>query len=257
MIDPSYSISFPVAAAQRIAGNAYLIQGAIRGTCFSIGGDFVLTAGHAVEDLLASPTHGAVVAFYGPPGRFVGAEVAEAEVFDCDAAILRLDHVVPATREWFQVFRWTPAVLPLLTTVRSVGYAYGVQLAQGRHTIVHRAFQGTVVSSLSAYERPSGGDPITAYELSFAAPRGQSGAPLFVGDSPSLVAGMILGNSESKMLVFESEERQEDGSVSRIEKYESLTLGLAAQSSHILAQRSEMLGTTIKEYLGAHGLLEA
>ncbi len=66
----------------------------------------------------------------------------------------------------------------------------------------------------------------------------------------AVIHGMIIGNSESKMLVFRSEERDKNGdTVTAVEQYESLTLGIAITASEIIALPSKLLGSTIDEHL--------
>lgn len=100
------------------------------------------------------------------------------------------------------------------------------------------------------------GPAFPAYELSFAAPRGLSGAPLLNTRGTVFLHGVVIGNSQSRVPVFRSEERVSDGSSATIvEQYEALTLGIAVEASTILTQTSKLLGKSVREHLADHGLI--
>jgi hypothetical protein len=91
------------------------------------------------------------------------------------------------------------------------------------------------------------------YEVSFQVPRGLSGAPLLYPVDDLLVCGLVFGNSEHRMLVYRSEEVEEEGSVkASYQHWESLALGVAVTQTAIFQAKSTMLGTFIGDYLESH-----
>ena len=233
-----------------------MLEGDILGTCFAIGDNHFLTAAHVVRDFAGDRDRLLVVGIYNPAGQFIGSEVVDSESFSLDIALLQLKHPSAGTVSHFQRFRWRSDTLPLLADVQTVGYAYGMQpKAQGK-TILHRAFKGYLVSSPREYLPPSADMAFPAYELSFSAPRGLSGSPLFASTVPSHICGVVIGNSESKMLVLDSSETVSLGSATeRVERYESLSLGLAIRSDAVMELKSRLLGVTLGEHLKDIGLL--
>ena len=101
------------------------------------------------------------------------------------------------------------------------------------------------------------GSAFPVCELSFAMPRGLSGAPLLNSQGAVFVHGVVIGNSEARMLVFRSEERLTHGAVvAVVEQYEALTLGIAVEAKAVLTQTSTLLGKTIREHLVEHHLID-
>jgi hypothetical protein len=144
-----------------------------------------------------------------------------------------------------------------LEEARTIGYAYGLQEVDGEKTIVTRAFQGRLVARVNRF-KPLGhrGDVFPVYEMSFAAPRGLSGSPLLSAQGSIVVHGLMIGNSDSRMLVFASQETvQESRETTRVEHYESLSLGIATQGPFIMSLESRLLGTTIERHLEAQELI--
>jgi hypothetical protein len=126
-----------------------------------------------------------------------------------------------------------------------------------RKSIVQRMFQGYLVSDLHEF-KPLGyeGDPFAVFELSFNAPRGLSGSPLMTTDLRISVSGIIIGNSKSSMLVFDTEEIEgSESEETRVQHYESMSLGVAVQSKEIFPLRPALLDCTISEYLERNGKL--
>jgi len=252
-----YAVALPVAIARPLPNRLFLLSSEIAGTAFSIGGDFFLTAGHVVSDLPKRDDLCLAVPIHEPGANWCTARVVDHELLSCDLAVLRLEYTVPESASWFKTFRWSQAQVAPLSHVRSVGYAYGLQTVADRKNIIARAFQGYVVARLTRF-LPVGvaGPPFGVYELSFAAPRGLSGSPLFNGEGPLMIHGVVIGNSESRMTVFRSAERVDDGAKEKIiEQYEALTLGVAVQAVEILNQECQILGGTIGEHLSRHDLL--
>ena len=157
---------------------------------------------------------------------------------------------------------WRLQMVPLLTTVKTIGYPYGLSYADGEVRFTTRAFLGHVVSTRVKY-KPVGyqGNPFCAYELSYVAPEGLSGAPLLCGDEPTVVIGLVIGNNESKILFHqdsyvEKESEGEEAKTTVHEHYRYHHLGVSVISSEIANTRSELLGKSIGEHLKEHGLIE-
>ncbi|MBI1743261.1 trypsin-like peptidase domain-containing protein [Candidatus Acetothermia bacterium] len=254
-----YSMALPVMPAKVLDEGRFQITASINGTCFSIGGPYMLTAGHVIAIKPKSESDALVVGIQGPDGFFKAAKVIDAELLPCDLGLLRVEFVFPESENWFHRLKWSEHPLQPLETVRSAGYAYGMHIVEEHQSVVVRAFQGHIVSGLNNF-KPLGmeGRPFSVYELSFMAPRGLSGAPLLNASGTVVVHGVVIGNSESRMVVFRSQEQEaENGKTSSFEQYEALTLGVAVQAEEVLQQSSLLLGTTIREHLERYELLSA
>lgn len=214
------------------------------GTAFAIGGGMYLTAGHVVEGALSTPL--ASLASPEDEGKRWGMHpIRQQEVFSpCDVAVLDVPTLeTPA-------LPWHASLLMALTDVISFGYAYG--LDHQTRTLRLRAFKGHTVSA-RAFERLQANP--TAYELSFQAPRGLSGAALVSADKTTIV-GMVIGNSTTEMLVFSHREHLVDeGRDSTIERFEALTLGVAVTAQSLLEIEFELLGGRLGSHLAEQGLL--
>lgn len=252
-----YSITLPVFASVPATGEAYRIEGEVCGSAFALGGEYMLTARHVLVEASAGG-HQAVVGLQAPDGFLKAARVVQSEQLDADIAILRVEFVVVGSDKWFNRFKWREPPVEPFEPIRVVGYGYGIHRVDDRQSLVVRGFQGHVVSRLNEF-KPIGwaGSPFPVYELSFTTPRGLSGAPVLNTQGTVFVHGVVIGNNQSRMLVFRSEERVTEGVVATtVEQYEALTLGIAVEAKTVLAQTSTLLGKTIREHLIEHGLLE-
>jgi len=255
-----YSLVLPLFAADLESPGVYQTRSLV-GSSFLLGDGFVLTAGHVAHALFANGGIGVLgLPNLESPEELHVSEVADAEVLPHDLAILRIQ-LKPNIKDTRAVrFEWLASELSVFDEVWSIGYPYGTHVVEEKHRIIQRAFTGTIVASPGPYQ-PVGSNiqPFNAYELSFAAPRGLSGAPLMDGREPSQsrgVVGVVIGNSSSSMLVHQSEETISDGtSVQKVIQYESLTLGVAVACTSILPLRSRLLGSTVEEYLRGQGLV--
>jgi hypothetical protein len=114
-----------------------------------------------------------------------------------------------------------------------------------------------VVSELVDF-KPVGGRGLgfRAYELSFGAPRGLSGAPVFRNTESVQISGIVIGNSQSRMSILETEEVSDDGSSRTVvQQFESLTLGIAVQAAEVFEMTSELAGGKLGEHLILQKLL--
>jgi hypothetical protein len=217
----------------------------------------MLTAGHVVSSIDRSSGNAIIVGVQGPDTYFQAAYVTEAELIGADLGLLKVDFVIPGSDRWFNRFRWADSPLDAFTRVRAVGYAYGMHRVEDRQSIVTRGFEGHIVSTLNEFKPlGSAGGPFSVHELSFMAPRGLSGAPLLNASGKVTIHGVVIGNSETRMMVFRSEERvAEPTATATVEQYEALTLGIAVAAGDVLSRESRLLGTSVRDHLEAHNLL--
>ena len=233
-------LALPIFAGAE-AGAYYRIT-TLYGTGIPLGGGLVLTANHVAVNATGA---GPIVLVGHDLARRGPYPTTPATSFhswpDYDLAVLN----APALRT--KPLDWTPALLPQMGEVRSLGYAFG--LDQRDLSLTVRAFVGSVVS-----RRPF--PPLPAcpevYELDFAAPRGLSGAALFLPHGP-WVSGIIVGNFRTEMLVFSDRESvDESGRQTIVERYEALNLGIAITAETVL-RLPLPTGQTVRDHVVAHG----
>jgi len=218
------------------------IQG-LYGTAVPLARDLVLTADHVVANVLAIAPEIAIgwgspgdTLEHGKPVPLALASVA-ARWPSADLAALRL----PAPLE--DPLAWDMSILPTLTAVASIGYPYGYD--PENVTVGSRGFAGHIAGSRWLPNKPE------SYEVTFPAPVGLSGAPLLLRGE-QIVCGVIVGNQQTMML-FSGEERVEEGGEKhRVERYETMNLGIAVCASAIMALRLPD-GTSLLDFLLAGG----
>jgi hypothetical protein len=259
-------MSLPVFQAEVRGTQLSTIPTALIGTCFALGGDYMITAGHVAATTHDVANRMLVVGVYDSNTTDIydsnttdiyTLRVVQVEQLPCDLALLQVEFILPEMSRWYHRFRWSAAPLNPFTPVRTVGYAYGVQHVGERVFTIVRGFEGYIVSQLNEFA-PVGysGTPFEVSELSFAAPRGLSGSPLFLSAGTVTVHGLIIGNSQSRMTVFREEEQvKSEDTRTIVERYEMLTLGIAVPASEIIAQRSQLLGGTVLDHLNQHELM--
>ena len=124
---------------------------------------------------------------------------------------------------------WDVSILPMLSPVASIGFPYGYD--HENTSVTSRGFAGHSAGT-NQYARLKGKPEV--YEVTFAAPRGLSGAPLLRGDG--IICGVILGNFSTEMTVFSDRERVEErGEVTITERFEALNLGIAVCARTVLS----------------------
>ena len=215
------------------------------GTALHLGIDLLLTADHVVANVLAVAPEFAVG--WGGPGHsfeasgyvpFARASVA-ARWPEVDLAALRLAAPLDGLPSWDM------GSLPTLTQVASIGFPFGLDAEE--NSIMTRGFAGHIVGSRK--DSHFTGNPLI-FELSFATPRLLSGAPLLHRDR---ICGSVIGNYQTKMLVFSDEERVEEGGVvNRVERYEALNLGIAVSARTALSLQLPS-GQTLLDFVLAAG----
>jgi hypothetical protein len=117
-----------------------------------------------------------------------------------------------------------------LTQVAALGFPYGFDAED--KGVMSRGFVGNIAGTRH-YSRFAA-KPLV-YALSFAAPRNLSGGPFLLGER---ICAVIVGNHQTTMLVFSDEERiEESGTISRVERYEAMNLGIAVAARTVLHLR--------------------
>ena len=230
----------------------YDMHGDVIGTCFSIAGGFCLTAGHVVRNLQA--LKGDFVPLIATPTNeaWTAAVIQESEFLDADIGILQCITM----SDQLPTLTWNVDNLNVLASVKSFGYAYGTHFVERELMIVARAFKGEIVCTLPRF-KPIGfdGPAFSVHELSFQAPRGLSGAPL-LDDGSDVVKGVVIGNSQSEMIVSSEKETESNGDlIHSIERVERLTLGIAVRAVQVTTLNSVLLKGSIGAHLKTHGLL--
>ena len=249
-----YTFAFPVFLTDEFEGGRLNITGEVIGTAFFLLETIMITAGHVVQEIEAASPRIAVVGLVEPgSGRIKAAPVKSYELLPCDIAVLNVEFVIPESSNWFHSVKWSQAPLNPFDPVRAAGFPYGMHRVDEKLSLVQRAFQGHIVSHLYEFKPPGAkGGAFPAYEVSFPAPRGLSGVPLLKSAGTLHVFGVIIGNSESKMLVYRSEEKlEEQRETTVVEQYDTVRFGIAVTADYILGCHSELLGSSVREFLQA------
>jgi hypothetical protein len=228
----------------------------VHGTSFSIGNDLMVTAGHVIRNLEISGKDFAVGVSSPKGDELKAAEVVEVEKLDCDVGIMKIRFLDGESPNWIFSNKWSEHSRGTFDIVRTLGFPYGLQRIGDKTALMHRGFEGHIVSSpfeyLPEYLADYRGPAFATYELSFKVDRGLSGAPLFTGRGSLVVVGMMLANSATAMITSSEIVENEKGKET---VYEVLHLGVAIQSKEILILESSMLGMSIGNYLSKNDLI--
>lgn len=220
----------------------------IYGTAFSIGGDYYITAGHVLETAFAeNEIVGISITDQGSTDNYVY-YIDEHEINDeVDLAVFNT--VASASRP--RVYGWSTSRLPSGLDVMAHGFAHAFDPL--RRTIGARLFRGHIVSQTRHRFR---GDDFRIYEVSFACPRGLSGAPLLTRSNPPRIGGVVVGNSSIEMTVFSDREVINDGQqIVNHERFEALHLGIVVTASAIMDLEFRILQSSLRYHLDSHGCL--
>ncbi len=239
----AFDFVFPILAAKEktvAAEPLELVQ--VYGTAFSIGGDVLVTACHVMDAAMQHPDYRVGRA---EGGALFGTAITEVHRFpEHDLALLRAP--VAAAK----ALRWETTQLHLLEGVQCLGYPYAYEKTE--QVLTMRGFKGNIVAQVTFRRLPS---RPRAYEVSFQAPRGLSGAPLWTTDGELAVAGVVIGNQSTEMLVFSSREQIAEEKELLVERFEALQMGLALQTQALLALESPLCNGTLASHLQRHRLL--
>jgi len=233
----AYEYIFPLVGAKSIEGAEGVQVEQVHGTAFyAKSGNFVV-AGHALRKALQ---HDLVGLGHVRGDSWGYTHVTAHEVIDdYDVGFVKAE--IPEAK----ALNWKFDELPMLADIHTVGFPFALDLERFRIRV--RAFKGHIVSSSTFYDLPR--NP-RCYELSFACPRGLSGAPLCT-QRPGRVVGLVIGNQSTEMLVYSDKEVQkEDGKPAKeTERYEATQFGVAIQTSSLQDIESDILGGSVMEYL--------
>jgi hypothetical protein len=218
----------------------------VYGTAFTIGGGAYLTAGHVWSGAQGDPLQALGMMDNPESGRFLFRKIREGELLPAfDLAVLKAP-------PFGKTFRWSAHPVSLLDEVRTFGYPFGFDVEMEMLNV--RGFRGEIVGGQTITRLP--GRP-PGIELSFACPRGLSGARVIsIAADPWRIAGVVVGNEITEMEVYREEEKLVEGGQEKVLiKTEALHLGLAIRADVVLKLESALLGCRIGEWLDRHGLL--
>ena len=251
----TFAIAFPITKATRDPDGNYVIKGDILGTCFSIGGTYMITASHVLEPI------GDEIGIVGITNRetkqLKAAKIIDKENLLFDISIIKVIFEDTDTEKWMQILRWYKDQLPVFYDVATIGYPHGVHVTEVDISVIPRGIKGHIISSPNKF-LPLGwkGEPFRVYELNFQIPNQLSGGPLLSMINQPLITGVVIGNSSSKILVLENEEIVESTKEKvRVQEYNSMTIGIAVREEELFAMSSRILGGTIGNYLSDNNLL--
>lgn len=147
--------------------------------------------------------------------------------------------------------------------VWSEGFAFGLDVEAMLFSSRH--FKGYIVSTkkynnwqeIDPSRTGAPNWPMAVHELSFAAPKGQSGSPLFIDDEDGNTSciGMIIGNSKSSVATVSQSEVIGEGDTREVVEYHDfLYLGQSISSASMLDCRIGTLNRSIREHLGVNSV---
>ncbi|AMC11904.1 hypothetical protein Lupro_11790 [Lutibacter profundi] len=218
----------------------------IFGTAFYIENNFFITCAHTIKK--AEEQEIVALGFQNEQGQLSFSKIRDSEVFeDNDSGIL------VASIERAKSYPWLSQKLAMLNNVMSVGYAFGFD---NKHSeVLIRAFKGHI--TMVGYNHNFPKTP-AHYELSYMCPRGISGAPLlFKHKNQPYICGFTVGNEQTSMIVWSSEDIEEETNSKTVyQREESFHRGIAMQSKSFFELESKLLGMKIIDYLKSTDLLK-
>jgi hypothetical protein len=246
MIGCSFDYVFPIVGGEIRKSNGLepLLIRAAYGTAFYLGRDCFMTAGHVLKSAAEQPAVG--VGFIEGTNWLCN-RVEDQEVLEkYDIGIVR------ARLARGYGFQWDFNEAAMLDDVQTAGFPYALDLERGKMEL--SCFKGYIVGALGTCKELPADCP--SYHLSFGVPRGLSGGPLLTfGDASPKVKGIVIGTKSSEMLVLRDTEVIREGETHIVERYETLTMGLAVQSRSLAGVRSRILGGSVEDHVGSAGLM--
>ncbi len=196
------------------------------GTCSAFGSPTTfVTAAHVVEgrvpNQIAVNHCGHVVYPFSPVNGIIVDERLDAALLD----------VVVEDARWIQPFVYALGAVAYGSEVGSTGWPVDLVAPDaGRETL--RCFHGYIQRTFNY--APPGRKAYPAFELSFAAPPGLSGAPVFLAEEPRTLVGIVTDNFQTYSLIEETEEvRGSIGAAQRTEYRSVITYGVAVIAWHV------------------------
>lgn len=239
----------PIVRGTRLDANTINVK-QIDGTAFCLSDTFYLTAAHCIPRDLKEPDC-IGLGFPQPPKTDLGiVPFVHAETWDeADIALVEVAAPVPKSAP----VNWRFDTVTGLHDVWTAGYPHAMDISELGY-IAQRAFKGYTVSHIP-FQRIGQTGFHEAYELSFKAPMGLSGSPLFSKEANEPVIGIIIANKETGLEVIEEEEASDDGKTVEFVYYkQKAQYGVAVSSSEIGKWKPERLGMTIEEFVRDRGL---
>jgi len=240
----AFQYVFPVLGCKQITHKSFVAIEQIYGTAFYLKNNTFITAGHCIKNALQ---HKSIGLGYAKADGLEFHEVTNHEIISgYDIGFVQAH--IPAAK----ALHWDYDELPMLADVKTVGYPYGLDLPN--LAFQSRAFKGYVISAptfLRFQSKPR------CYELSFACPRGLSGAPLFIEEKELKVKGIVIGNASTEMLIYTDKEVVEEGKETVTVRYEATQFGIAFQTASIKHVQSSLLGDSLDNYLKSVSLAQS
>ncbi len=138
-----------------------------------------------------------------------------------DLAVLEVEVEDP---QWIQPFTGVSGAVDWGEPITTIGRPTNILAAPAEETL--RVIRGFVQRSFFYSGRL--GHQYAALELSFPAPPGLSGAPVFAEAQPRVLLGIVTENFASYTLVESFEEQTSPGRLTRVESKSIITYGVAA-----------------------------
>lgn len=213
------------------------------GTASYLGGDIFITAAHVLKSALELGQM--AVGFTSGVGIRVNCFSEYDLKEDFDIGFFRAKPENP------KKFNWTFNELASLADVKAIGYPFATD--NENFTINIRGFKGHVVSTGPHFRLKA--KPMI-YELSFAVPKGLSGAPI-IDEETKEICGIVIENNETKIMVYNSGEViKSNGNVEIVERYNSMNLGIGVQSVSLRKLKSNLFDGTFEEYVNSQRIEE-
>jgi hypothetical protein len=240
---------FPLFGGKVIKEEKHFEPQCLVGTCFFIGGNTFITAGHVLEQLESYESRLLGFIYKNQGDQYKYLEIARQEIYtDIDIGIFQL--VAPLN---FDCAKISLEQCYALDDVISSGFPFG--LDNKEKGIYLRSFKGYIVS---AYRRESGKFNAKCYELSIQCPRGISGAPLiYFSKEAKHIVGVIIGSQSSEVEIGDTVEEFKSGGREIYERRVEVTrFGIAVDINELMNLSPSFLGKSIGEHLVDMNLLE-
>ncbi|WGD34010.1 hypothetical protein [Olleya sp. YS] len=240
----AYDIVFPVFGGNKTKHGRFNPVN-IFGTAFYIKNNYFITCAHTIESAYEQDV--IALGYQNEDKTMSFVEIGQSEIFkENDSGILTAS--IPRAK----AYPWFSQKLNMLNNVVSTGYAYGFDNEHSE--VLIRSYKGYI--TLVGYYHRFPKVP-AHYELSYMCPRGISGAPLlFIHENKTYVCGFTIGNEQTSMIVWSSEDIDENSNSKTIfQREESLHRGIAFQAESFFQLKSTILGMKIIDYLKKEKLL--
>lgn len=229
------------------------------GTSFPIAPNIFVTANHSVAEPQDKERY---LAFgFEEDGRIRFTTIKAVDRFEeIDIAIVETHLSIPG----MAIYKWLDGQADMITDIISVGYGFSLRAVDELKVFSQRAFKGYIISIVYFCDFQK---KFNAYQLSFRAPKGQSGASVFVRDLFSNVPqksiiGVVVGNRVESITCGDSEGThteviKEGKNTETVTTVEASQFAIVVPTTEILPLHSEILGKTVREYLLEKDLIVA